>query len=107
MKENNLLKIKKNTFKKDKLPQVVIYRSNCNTYAMLINSENRNIVASVSSKEVKDESNPTEKSYQVGVYLAKKILKKYPRIIFNRRSYLFHGHVKSVAEGLIKGGIKF
>jgi large subunit ribosomal protein L18 len=44
----------------------------------------------------------------VGEDLAKKArAKKVNRVFFDRRSYRYHGHVKELAEGARKGGLKF
>ena len=43
----------------------------------------------------------------VGVDLAKKVLDaKLENLCFDRGSYLYHGRVKSLAEGLREGGLK-
>jgi large subunit ribosomal protein L18 len=50
----------------------------------------------------------SEASIIVGEAIAKKALdKKIDSISFDRGGYLYHGRVKSLAEGARKGGLKF
>ena len=50
----------------------------------------------------------TEKAKQVGQAIAKKALAAgIESISFDRGGYLYHGRVKSLAEGAREGGLKF
>jgi len=92
-------------------PRLSVFRSNNEIYAQLIDDVNAITVASASSidKEI-DVANKTksEASVIVGEAIAKKALdKKIDSISFDRSGYLYHGRVKSLAEGARKGGLKF
>ena len=88
-------------------PRLVVYRSNTNIYAQLVDDEKRITVLSASSidKNIKSlidkAANKIEKSKIVGESLAEKIKEaKIDRIIFDRKGYKYHGRVKAVSEAI-------
>jgi large subunit ribosomal protein L18 len=92
-------------------PRLSVYRSNNEIYAQLIDDVNGVTLASASSRD-KDidvtSKTKSEASIIVGEAIAKKALdKKIDSISFDRGGYLYHGRVKSLAEGARKGGLKF
>ena len=49
-----------------------------------------------------------EVSFNVGKLVAERAIKKgIDKIKFDRGGYLYHGRVKSLAEGAREGGLKF
>ncbi|PKG42188.1 50S ribosomal protein L18 [Psychroflexus sp. MES1-P1E] len=92
-------------------PRLSVFRSNNEIYAQLIDDVNAITLASASSRDKGiDVANKTksEASVIVGEAIAKKALdKKIDSISFDRSGYLYHGRVKSLAEGARKGGLKF
>ena len=89
------------------LPRLVVFRSNSNIYAQLVNDlEKRTILSSSSlDKDIKDlvdkAGSKIEVSTIVGNSLSKKIKnKKIEKIIFDRNGYKYHGRVKALAEAL-------
>jgi len=88
-------------------PRLVVYRSNANIYAQLINDEKNITVLSASSidkslkKSIDKAANKIEQSKIVGESLAEKIQNaKIDRIIFDRNGYKYHGRVKALTEAL-------
>ena len=88
-------------------PRLVVYRSNTNIYAQLVDDEKRITVLSASSidKDIKSlidkAANKIEKSKIVGESLAEKIKEaKIGRIIFDRNGYKYHGRVKALTEAI-------
>ena len=88
-------------------PRLVVYRSNANIYAQLINDEKNITVLSASSidkslkKSIDKAENKIEVSKIVGESLAKKIKEaNIERIIFDRNGYKYHGRVKVLAEAI-------
>ena len=88
-------------------PRLVVYRSNANIYAQLIDDEKGITVLSASSidKSIKSlidkAKNKIEKSKIVGESLASKIKEaKIGRIIFDRNGYKYHGRVKALTEAI-------
>jgi len=94
-------------------PRLVIYRSNVNIYAQLIDDEKNLTVLSASSidkslkKSIDKATNKIEQSKIVGESLAEKIKNaKIKRIIFDRNGYKYHGRVKALSEAIRSVEIK-
>ena len=88
-------------------PRLVVYRSNTNIYAQLVDDEKNATVLSASSldkslkKSIDKAANKIEISKIVGESLAGKIKDaNIARIIFDRNGYKYHGRVKVLAEAI-------
>jgi len=88
-------------------PRLVVYRSNTNIYAQLVDDEKNITVLSASSidknlkKSIDKAKNKIEKSKIVGESLAEKIKNaKIEKIIFDRNGYKYHGRVKALSEAI-------
>ncbi len=77
----------------------------------LIDDANGQTLAAVSSKDKDIEAqkaNKVEKSKMVGEAIARKAVELgIENVTFDRGGYLYHGRVKSVADGAREGGLKF
>ena len=89
------------------LPRLVVYRSNVNIYAQLVDDKKNITVLSASSidndlkKSIDKAANNIERSKIVGKSLAEKIKDaKIERIIFDRNGYKYHGRIKALAEAI-------
>lgn len=92
-------------------PRLSVFRSNSDIYAQLIDDTTGTTLASANSR-MKDIAAATgtkvEKSAMVGKAIAQKaIALGLHNCIFDRGGYLYHGRVKSVADGAREGGLKF
>ena len=88
-------------------PRLVVFRSNANIYAQLVDDEKNITVLSASSIDknlkisIDKAKNKIEKSKIVGEALAEKIKNaKIERIIFDRNGYKYHGRIKALAEAI-------
>ena len=88
-------------------PRLVVYRSNTNIYAQLIDDEKNLTIVSASSidkslkKSIDKATNKIEQSKIVGESLAEKIKNaKIKKIIFDRNGYKYHGRVKALTEAI-------
>ena len=91
-------------------PRLNVFRSNKYIYAQLIDDVAGKTLASASSFEaaVAQEGNKVEQSAAVGKLIAERALAAgIEKVLFDRGGYLFHGRVKSLAEGAREGGLKF
>ena len=90
------------------LMRVSVFRSLNHIYAQLIDDKTQQTVVAASSLTLKKEKADKKNiAKQVGLELAKQALDaKVEKACFDRGSYLYHGRVKSLAEGLREGGLK-
>ena len=88
-----------------------VFRSNTDIYAQLIDDVNGVTVAAASSKdkEIKAQKvTKSESSKLVGAAIARKAVELgITSVVFDRGGYLYHGRVKSVADGAREGGLQF
>ncbi|WP_396172711.1 50S ribosomal protein L18 [Flavobacterium sp.] len=91
-------------------PRLSVFRSNKEIYAQLVDDTNGTTLLAASSrdKEVGDKGTNVEKAVAVGKLIAEKALKAgIENVTFDRGGYLYHGRVKSLAEGARAAGLKF
>ena len=88
-------------------PRLCVFRNNKQIYAQVIDDIAGNTLVSASSKGI-TEGNKSEIAAKVGEAVAKKALEAgINTVVFDRNGFLFHGRVKSLADGARKGGLKF
>jgi large subunit ribosomal protein L18 len=94
-----------------KKPRLSIFRSNTEIYAQLIDDDNGVTLAASSSREkdIAAQKLPkVEKSKLVGAAIARKAKELgIEVVVFDRGGNLYHGRVKSVADGAREGGLQF
>tara|TARA_B100000427_G_scaffold10754_2_gene9074 strand:+ start:421 stop:777 length:357 start_codon:yes stop_codon:yes gene_type:complete len=92
-------------------PRLSVFRSNKEIYAQLIDDSNGNTIVASSSSDKKianAKASKTELASLVGKNIAEKAIKKgINQVCFDRSGYLYHGRVKSLADGARQGGLKF
>lgn len=87
-------------------PRLSVFRSNKQIYAQVIDDVAGNTLVSASSKGI-TEGTKTEIAAKVGEAVAKKALEAgINTVVFDRNGFLYHGRVKSLADGARKGGLK-
>jgi len=92
-------------------PRLSVFRSNTDIYVQLIDDLHGQTLASASSKEksiAAQKLTKSAKSKLVGETIAKKAADLgIKSVVFDRGGYLYHGRVKSVADGAREGGLVF
>jgi large subunit ribosomal protein L18 len=92
-------------------PRLSVFRSNKDIYVQLIDDVNSVTIAAASSREkdiVAQAGNKVEKSKLVGQSIARKAKELgIETVVFDRGGNLYHGRVKSVADGAREGGLVF
>lgn len=92
-------------------PRLSVFRSNSDIYAQLINDETGTTLVSASSrdKDIKaQKGTKSEISKLVGGAIARKAAELgVTAVVFDRGGYIYHGRVKSLADGAREGGLQF
>lgn len=89
-------------------PRLSVFRSNKEIYCQLIDDQNAKTLASATSKGAKLSGNAVEIAKEVGKLIAVNAASVgITDVVFDRAGYLYHGRVKSLAEGAREGGLKF
>ena len=90
-------------------PRLSVFRSNKEIYAQLIDDVNGVTILAASSREKEiGKGTNVEVAAAVGKLVAEKALKAgIDTITFDRVGYLYHGRIKSLAEGARAAGLKF
>ena len=93
-------------------PRLSVYRSNKEIYAQVIDDTNGKTIAAASSrdKEVADAKadNKISEAQLVGKLIGERAKKAGVTTIgFDRSGYLYHGRVKSLADGAREAGLNF
>ena len=109
-KLRNRLSIKKNIGNKLRLS---VFRSNKHIYCQIIDDVKQITLCSSSTVDPKIKkdlkgSGTIEAAEKVGKDIAAKAKKiGFEKVVFDRGGYLYHGRVKSLAEGARSSGLKF
>lgn len=92
-------------------PRLSVFRSNTDIYVQLIDDVSGKTLAAASSKEkdiAAQKVTRIEKSKLVGQAIARKATELgITAVVFDRGGNLYHGRVKSVADGAREGGLQF
>ena len=119
------MKTKKNLFEQRKLrnrssikkkldgkPRLSVFRSNKHIYCQIIDDNNHRTLCASSTLDINLKKNlkstgTKDAAIQVGKDIAEKAKKcGLKEIVFDRGGYLYHGRVKSLADGARDNGLK-
>jgi len=105
------MRIRKTVEGTESRPRLAVFRSNKEIYAQIIDDVNGKTITAASSRDKDIDAskvNKVEAAKLVGKAIAEKAVKAgVETIAFDRGGYLYHGRVKSLAEGAREGGLKF
>jgi len=92
-------------------PRLVVFRSNKEIYAQVVNDITHTTIAAASSRE-KDISSKKGTKTEIAALVGKSIAEKASKagvetVAFDRGGYKYHGRVKSLADAAREGGLKF
>ncbi len=101
------IRIRKTVNGTSERPRLCVFRSGKHMYAQIINDVEGTTLVAVSSLG-KDDKSGVDMAKAVGVEAAKAAsAKNIKSVVFDRNGYLYHGRVKSLAEGAREGGLNF
>lgn len=110
-RERIKLKIRKTVSGTATQPRLSVFRSNTGIYAQLIDDKSGKTIAAVGTndKSMKDsKATKSEQAKQIGKMIAEKATSAgISSVVFDRSGYLYHGRIKSLAEGAREAGLKF
>lgn len=110
-RERIKLKIRKTINGTATTPRLSVFRSNTGISAQLINDLTGTTIMAIGSndKSIKDsKANKVDQAKLVGKLIAEKaVTAGINTIVFDRNGYLYHGRIKSLAEGAREAGLKF
>ena len=104
------IRIRKKISGTPSVPRLAVFKSNNNIYVQAVDDLNQVTLASAStlSKEMKSQNLSNESAKLVGELLGEKLNNlKIKSAVFDRGGYIYHGRVKSLAEGIRDKGIEF
>lgn len=95
-------------------PRLTVFRSAKHIYAQIVNDDTGESLVSAStvSKEIREKKDKIKgkiaASLEVGKLIAAKALAKgVKKVVFDRNGFLYHGRIKSVADGARESGLDF
>ncbi|MFN4082558.1 MAG: 50S ribosomal protein L18 [Bacteroidia bacterium] len=89
-------------------PRLSVFRSNSQIYAQLIDDVVGKTLVAASSRSISEKATKVDIAKIVGKNLAEKALAAgINTCVFDRGGYLYHGRVKSLADGAREGGLNF
>ena len=92
-------------------PRLSVFRSNTEIYVQLIDDDSAKTLASASSKDkdiAAQKGTKVEKAKLVGAAIARKATDLgITQVNFDRGGNLYHGRVRSVADGAREAGLQF
>ncbi|NQU67041.1 MAG: 50S ribosomal protein L18 [Candidatus Marinimicrobia bacterium] len=104
----------KNGLKKGSAPRLVVYRSNRNIFAQIIDDiEGKTIIsASTIDKNIREQVDALTGMVEKGKFIGKTlgdraVEKNVVKIIFDRNGYKYHGIIKALADSAREAGLQF
>ena len=92
-------------------PRLSVFRSNKEIYAQLIDDSSGKTLLAFSSRTKGTEATNTtkaQKSFEIGKKMRESALASgITKIVFDRYGYLYHGRIKSLADGAREAGLIF
>ena len=112
------LRIKRRILKKirgtPERPRLTVYRSLRHVYAQIVDDRQTKVLAAAStlSTDLKEELKSVKGKKGIAKLVGQRIAQKalaqnIKKVVFDRNGYLYHGTVKSLADGAREAGLEF
>ena len=106
--------VRKRIGKAEDRPRISVFRSANHIYGQVIDDTKAITILSVSSLEkdikkiVGGYAGNKDAAKKIGKIMGEKLIEKgVEKVVFDRNGFLYHGRVKSFADGVREAGIKF
>ena len=102
--------IRKKIHGTEERPRLSVFRSAKHIYGQIINDDTRETIisAQTTSSDFSSYGGNKKAAEELGKLLASKALDKgLTTVVFDRNGFLYHGRIKSFADGVRSGGLKF
>ncbi|MDR1241590.1 MAG: 50S ribosomal protein L18 [Deltaproteobacteria bacterium] len=111
-RQSRKIRIRKKISGTAERPRLVVFRSNTNIYAQIVDDDLGHTLVSASTLTLKksgaearaDKAGATVVGGEIA-RLAKE--KNIARVVFDRNGYIYHGRIKAVADGAREAGLEF
>ncbi len=110
LRHRRKIRIRKKIIGMENKPRLAVYKSNKNIYVQAIDDLNQKTIATSStlSDELKPEPLSLETAKKVGQLMGEQLIKLgISEAVFDRGGYVYHGRIKSLADGIREKGINF
>lgn len=90
-------------------PRLCVFRSSAHMYAQVIDDTAGHTLAAASTLDVEArDGTKTERARRVGELIGQRAKEKgITTVVFDRGGFLYHGRIKSVADGARSAGLQF
>lgn len=106
-KEKRKLRVR-SSFSASARPRLCVFRSNRYVFAQIIDREGKVLLALGDEKIKEASKSGVSRSHLLGKTIACEAVKKgISKVVFDRGAYLYHGNIKSLADGAREGGLSF
>ena len=113
-RQKNKIHVRKKVNGTEDRPRVSVFRSSNHIYGQAIDDRKEITLVSVSSLEkttkekVGGYSGNSTAAKTIGKILGEKLIEKgIKQIVFDRNGFLYHGRIKSFADGIREAGLQF
>ena len=101
------LRIRKKVAGNEMRPRLCVFKSTKNIYAQMVDDKTGTTLVSASTLQDKVKSTGKTAAAEVGKLIAERAKEKnITRAVFDRSGYIYHGRVKSLADGAREAGLQ-
>lgn len=101
------LKLRKKVWGDEVRPRLCVYKSTKNIYAQMVDDVTGETLVSASTLQDKMKTKGCEAAKEIGKLIAERAKEKnINKAVFDRSGYIYHGRVRSVAEGAREAGLQ-
>ena len=102
------IRIRKTVKGSSERPRLCVFRSAKHIYAQIINDDAQKTILTISSLGLESDSSGKDTAHKVGKLVAESSIKMgIKSVVFDRNGFIYHGRIKSLADGAREAGLSF